>query len=76
MSLKEYKPGTAFTAVVGCTHDQSEPAWPEPPRARKGVPNVLFIVLDDTGFGHLGLLRQSYRFAESGRASPKRPAAQ
>ena len=54
MTLKEYKPGTAFTGVVGRTYDQSEPAWPEPPRAREGAPNVLFIVLDDTGFGHLG----------------------
>jgi arylsulfatase len=54
MSLKEYKPGTAFTGVVGRTYDQSEPAWPEPPRAKEGAPNVLFIVLDDTGFGHLG----------------------
>ena len=33
MPLKEYKPGTAFTGVVGRTYDQSEPAWPEPPRA-------------------------------------------
>ena len=54
MALKEYKPGTAFTGVVGRTYDQSEPAWPEPPRAKEGAPNVLFIVLDDTGFGHLG----------------------
>jgi arylsulfatase len=54
MSLNEYKPGTAFTGVVGRTYDQSEPAWPEPPRAKEGSPNVLFIVLDDTGFGHLG----------------------
>jgi arylsulfatase len=54
MSLQEYKPGTAFNGVVGRTYDQSEPAWPEPPRAKEGAPNVLFIVLDDTGFGHLG----------------------
>ena len=54
MALKEYTPGTAFTGVVGRTYDQSEPAWPEPPRAKEGAPNVLFIVLDDTGFGHLG----------------------
>ena len=54
MALKEYKPGTAFTGVVGRTYDVSEPAWPEPPRAKEGAPNVLFIVLDDTGFGHLG----------------------
>jgi arylsulfatase A-like enzyme len=54
MPLKEYKPGTAFNGVIGRTFDQSEPAWPEPNRARKGVPNVLFIILDDTGFGQLG----------------------
>jgi arylsulfatase A-like enzyme len=54
MALKEYKPGTAFTGVVGRTHDQSSPAWPEPLRAAKGAPNVLFIVQDDTGFGQMG----------------------
>ncbi len=52
--LKEYKPGTAFTGVIGRTVDQSEPAWPQPLRAREGAPNVLFIILDDTGFGQLG----------------------
>ncbi len=54
MSLKEYKPGTTFPGIIGRTKDQSEPAWPEPLRAKEGAPNVLFIVLDDTGFGQLG----------------------
>ena len=54
MPLKEYKPGTAFPGVIGLTTDQSSPAWPEPLRARDGAPNVLFIVLDDTGYGQLG----------------------
>jgi arylsulfatase len=54
MSLKEYKPGTAHSGVIGRTFDTSEPAWPEPFRAKEGAPNVLFIVLDDTGFGQLG----------------------
>ena len=54
MPLKEYKPGTAFPGIVGRTVDQSEPAWPEPLRSKEGAPNVLFIVLDDTGFGQLG----------------------
>jgi arylsulfatase A-like enzyme len=54
MSLKEYKPGTAFSGVIGRTPDVSSPAWPEPRRAREGAPNVLYIVLDDTGFGQLG----------------------
>ncbi|MEZ4598960.1 MAG: arylsulfatase [Syntrophotaleaceae bacterium] len=54
MPLKEYKPGQAFSGVVGRTFDVSEPAWPAPNRAREDAPNVLFIVLDDTGFGQLG----------------------
>ena len=54
MALKEYKPGQAFSGVIGRTFDVSKPAWPAPNRAREGAPNVLFIVLDDTGFGHLG----------------------
>jgi arylsulfatase A-like enzyme len=54
MALKEYKPGTAFTGVIGRTFDKSSPAWPEPLRAKKDAPNVIFIVQDDTGFGQLG----------------------
>jgi arylsulfatase A-like enzyme len=54
MPLKEYRPGSAFTGTIGRTFEQSSPAWPRPLRAKKGAPNVLFIVLDDTGFGQLG----------------------
>jgi arylsulfatase len=54
MALQEYKPGTTFPGVIGRTVEMSSPAWPRPLRAREGAPNVLFIVLDDTGFGHLG----------------------
>jgi len=54
MALKEYKPGTAFSGVIGRTFDVSSPAWPEPRRAKEGAPNVLFIVQDDTGFGQMG----------------------
>jgi arylsulfatase A-like enzyme len=52
--LREYPPGTAFPGVVGRTIGESSPAWPTPVRAKPGAPNVLFIVIDDTGFGHLG----------------------
>lgn len=52
--LTEYQPGQAFSGVIGRTFDESKPAWPAPRRAKDGAPNVLFIVLDDTGFGHLG----------------------
>jgi arylsulfatase len=54
MAIKEYEPGTAFPGVMGRTIRESSPAWPRPLRAKPGAPNVLFIVLDDTGFGHLG----------------------
>jgi arylsulfatase A-like enzyme len=54
MVLKEYKPGTAFSGIIGRTVEESSPAWPSPLRSREGAPNVLFIVLDDTGYGQLG----------------------
>ena len=40
--------------MIGRTFDVSQPAWPEPLRAKEGAPNVLFIVQDDTGFGQIG----------------------
>jgi arylsulfatase A-like enzyme len=54
MPIVEYEPGVPFPGVIGRTAEESSPAWPAPVRAKKGAPNVLFIVLDDTGFGHLG----------------------
>src|SRR3954447_24716510 len=54
MAFNEYKPGSAFPGVIGRTTDESTPAWPRPLRATPGAPNVVMIVLDDTGFGHLG----------------------
>jgi hypothetical protein len=52
--LVKYKPGTSFPGVIGRTAGESSPAWPAPLRAKEGAPNVLFIALDDTGFGQLG----------------------
>jgi arylsulfatase len=52
--VEEYEPGAAFPGVAGRTTDESSPAWPRPVRAAAGAPNVLVIVLDDTGFGQLG----------------------
>ncbi len=54
MTIVEYEAGAAFPGVIGRTAEESSPAWPAPVRAPKGLPNVLFIVLDDTGFGNLG----------------------
>ncbi|KON32195.1 MAG: arylsulfatase [miscellaneous Crenarchaeota group-6 archaeon AD8-1] len=52
--MKQYKQGTRFPGIIGRTVDKSSPAWPIPLRAKEGAPNVLFIVLDDVGFGQLG----------------------
>ncbi len=54
MALSEYEPGAAFPGVIGRTTDVSAPAWPVTPRPAPGTPNVLMVVLDDTGFGQLG----------------------
>src|SRR6478735_11244584 len=54
MPVTEYEPGAAFPGVIGRTADESTPAWPAPVRPREGAPNVLLIVLDDTGYGNLG----------------------
>src|SRR3954467_11597907 len=54
MAVNEYPLGTAFPGVIGRTVDESGPAWPQPARPVPGTPNVLMIVLDDTGFGQLG----------------------
>ena len=54
MAIVEYPNGAAFPGVIGRTTDESSPAWPAPVRAGKGKPNVLFVVLDDTGYGNLG----------------------
>ena len=43
-----------FGGVIGRTYRESTPWWPEPARAPEGAPNVVFVVLDDVGFAHLG----------------------
>ncbi|HET6713328.1 MAG TPA: arylsulfatase [Actinomycetota bacterium] len=54
MTVVEYEPNETFPGVIGRTAEESSPAWPAPVRAPKDTPNVVFIVLDDTGFGQLG----------------------
>src|SRR5215218_3795341 len=54
MALNEYKPGAAFPGVIGRTTSESSPAWPQLVRAVSDAPNVVFVVLDDVGFGQLG----------------------
>ncbi len=54
MALREYEPGSPFPGIIGRTYESSTPAWPAPRRARRGIANVLFLVLDDVGFAQLG----------------------
>ncbi len=39
---------------IGFTPAESVPRFPHEPKPAAGAPNVVAIVLDDTGFGHLG----------------------
>jgi arylsulfatase len=39
---------------IGFTPGESVPRFPDEPKPAAGAPNVVVIVLDDTGFGHLG----------------------
>ena len=39
---------------IGFTAAESTPRFPHEAKPPQGAPNVIAIVLDDTGFGHLG----------------------
>jgi arylsulfatase A-like enzyme len=47
-------PEPGFGGRIGRTVAESEPWWPEPVRPPGDAPNVIMVVLDDTGFAHLG----------------------
>lgn len=48
--LAQTKP-EEFKGVIGKTLADSKEYWPEPVTAPKGAPNVVWIVLDDVGYG-------------------------
>ena len=70
MSYK-HPSGEAFEGRIGRTVYESEPWWPEP-RIPHDKPNVVLIVLDDTGYSHFGCYGSSIetpnidRLAENG----------
>ena len=42
-----------FKGVIKTSILDSTPWWPEKPHAPESAPNILYIVLDDTGYSHL-----------------------
>jgi len=46
--------GQVYGGQIGRTYHESTAWWPEPARAPQGAPNVVYVVLDDVGFAHLG----------------------
>ena len=48
-----------FGGVIGLTVDESVPSWPEPVVPGPDAPNVVVVLLDDTGFAHLGCFGSS-----------------
>ena len=51
LGFAQNKPDASFKGVIGKTLAESKEYWPEPVTAPKGAPNVVWIVLDDVGFG-------------------------
>ncbi|MFV5687286.1 arylsulfatase [Flavobacterium sp. ZT3R25] len=45
------KPDASFKGVIGKTLAESKEYWPQPVKAAAGAPNVVWILLDDVGFG-------------------------
>lgn len=51
MGRQKYEP---FEGVIGRTHHESTPWWPERAHPGEQAPNVVLVLLDDTGFAQLG----------------------
>ncbi|MCI9846689.1 arylsulfatase [Flavobacterium pectinovorum] len=45
------QPDPEYKGVIAKTLAESKEYWPEPVKAPKGAPNVIWILLDDVGFG-------------------------
>jgi len=51
LGLAQNKPDANYKGVIGKTLAESKEYWPEPVKAPAGAPNVVWILLDDVGFG-------------------------
>ena len=43
-----------FDGEINRTEAESTPWWPTPPHPGENAPNVVIVLLDDTGFSHFG----------------------
>jgi len=51
VSFAQRSPITPFEGVIGKTLEETKQAWPPRVKAPEGAPNVIWILLDDVGFG-------------------------
>ena len=51
----------SFRGEIGKTVSASKPFWSDVHRPAKGSPNIVYIILDDVGFAHLGCYGSSIR---------------
>ncbi len=51
LGFAQNKPDASYKGVIGKTLAESKEYWPEPVKAPKGAPNVVWIILDDVGYG-------------------------
>jgi arylsulfatase A-like enzyme len=49
--FSQNRPDANFKGVIGKTLAESKEYWPEPVKAPAGAPNIVWILLDDVGFG-------------------------
>lgn len=45
-AMKTYLEGERFPGRIGRTWEDSEPAFPMPPSAPEGAPNILYVVIE------------------------------
>ena len=50
-AFAQYSPVTKFQGKIGKTLSETQQSWPEAVKAPRGAPNVIYIVVDDAGYG-------------------------
>ena len=54
LAVKAQSTDTSYKGIIGKTLQDSKEWWPEPVKPPAGAPNVIWIVLDDVGYGASG----------------------